>query len=88
MGWVFSEGLQNKFETAVVNEPSVVEPLKFYCNLQINEMTVNELYQYDSLQKLVETLINPQKAHEDFFPLYFLQIPLKLFISKHVSWVR
>ena len=25
-------GLKNEFETAVVNEPSVFEPLKFYCN--------------------------------------------------------
>ena len=34
----FSKGLKNEFETAVVNEPSVDEPLKFYsiCN-QINE---------------------------------------------------
>ena len=28
----FSQGLKNEFETAVVNEPSVFEPLKFYCN--------------------------------------------------------
>ena len=27
----FSCGLKNEFETAVVNEPSVFEPLKFYC---------------------------------------------------------
>ena len=27
----FSKGLKNKFETAVVNEPSVFELLKFYC---------------------------------------------------------
>ena len=27
----FFKGLKNKFETAVVNEPSVFEPLKFYC---------------------------------------------------------
>ena len=27
----FSKGLKNEFETAVVNEPSVFEPLKFYC---------------------------------------------------------
>ena len=27
-----SKGLKNEFETAVVNEPSVFEPLKFYCN--------------------------------------------------------
>ena len=29
--WLFSEGLKNEFETAEVNEPSVFEPLKFYC---------------------------------------------------------
>ena len=28
----FSMGLKNEFETAVVNEPSVFEPLKFYCS--------------------------------------------------------
>ena len=27
----FSKGLKNEFETEVVNEPSVFEPLKFYC---------------------------------------------------------
>ena len=29
----FSKGLENKFETAMVNEPSVFEPPKFYCSL-------------------------------------------------------
>ena len=29
--WDFSQGLKNEFETTVVNEPSVFEPLKFYC---------------------------------------------------------
>ena len=29
--WIFSRGLKNEFETAVVVEPSVFEPLKFYC---------------------------------------------------------
>ena len=28
---IFSKGLKNEFETAMVNEPSVFEPLKFYC---------------------------------------------------------
>ena len=28
---IFSNGLKNKFETAMVNEPSMFEPLKFYC---------------------------------------------------------
>ena len=27
----FSKGLKNEFELATVNEPSVFEPLKFYC---------------------------------------------------------
>ena len=27
-----SKGLKNEFETAVVNEPSMFEPPKFYCN--------------------------------------------------------
>ena len=27
----FSKGIKNEFETAVVNEPSVFGPLKFYC---------------------------------------------------------
>ena len=27
----FTKGFKNEFETAVVNEPSVFEPLKFYC---------------------------------------------------------
>ena len=30
--WDFSKVLKNQFETAVVDKPSVLEPLKFYCN--------------------------------------------------------
>ena len=29
---ICSKGLKNEFETAVVNEPSAFEPLKFYCS--------------------------------------------------------
>ena len=29
---ICSKGLKNEFETAMVNEPSVFEPLKFYCS--------------------------------------------------------
>ena len=32
--WNFSNGLKNEFETAVINDPSVFKPLKFYCLLQ------------------------------------------------------
>ena len=31
---ICSKGLKNEFETAVVNEPSVFEPLKFYCIIE------------------------------------------------------
>ena len=31
---IFSKGLKNEFETGVVNEPSVFEPLKFYCSIK------------------------------------------------------
>ena len=30
---IFFQGLRSEFETAVVNEPSVFEPFKFYCIL-------------------------------------------------------
>ena len=30
---IFFKGLKNEFETAVVNEPSVFEPLNVYCNV-------------------------------------------------------
>ena len=33
---IFSNGLKNEFKIAVVNEPSVFEPLKFYSILPIN----------------------------------------------------
>ena len=36
----FSKGLRNEFETAVVNEPSVFEPLKFYCSIENIERSV------------------------------------------------
>ena len=33
---ICSKGLMNEFETAVVNEPSVFKPLKFYCKFKPN----------------------------------------------------
>ena len=33
---LFSYGLKNEFETAIVNEPSVFEPLKFCCTFQLS----------------------------------------------------
>ena len=37
---IFSKGLKNEFETAVVNEPSVFEPLKFYCIYYLNMLSI------------------------------------------------
>ena len=34
--WDFASGLKIEFETAVVNEPSVFEPLKVYCKSLIH----------------------------------------------------
>ena len=39
----FSKGLKNEFETAVVNEPSVFEPLKFYCISSLGSKFFEEL---------------------------------------------
>ena len=45
---VFSWGLNIEFETAMVNEPSVFEPLKFYCN----DATEQKPYKITPRQKL------------------------------------
>ena len=45
----FSKGLKNNFETAVVNEPSVFEPLKFDCiHFTLYNIPENEQNLYDS----------------------------------------
>ena len=42
---IFSKGLKNEFETAVVNEPSVFEPLKSYCNyLAYSTLVIINIY--------------------------------------------
>ena len=44
----FSKGLENEFETAVVNEPSLFEPLKFYCIMETTEACLNSSYSANS----------------------------------------
>ena len=42
--WIFFKGLKDEFETALVNEPSVFEPLKFYCTYHSSSFTlINEI---------------------------------------------
>ena len=48
---LFSKGLMNEFETAVVNEPSVFEPLKFYCRTTLNSKLVLMIDHNNSLYK-------------------------------------
>ena len=43
---ICSKGLKNEFETAMVNEPSVFEPLKFYCICCIETLTADFTLEY------------------------------------------
>ena len=40
--FVFCYGLKNEFETAVINEPSVFEPLKFYDIFVLNALRMKQ----------------------------------------------
>ena len=46
---ICSKGPKNEFETAVVNEPSVFEPLKFHCiKITINKPEVKKKFFFAS----------------------------------------
>ena len=51
----FSKGLKYQFETAMVNEPSVFEPLKFYCS-NSNEYTKYTIFS-------IKKEIHPKLSH-------------------------
>ena len=56
----FSKGLKNEFETAVVNEPSVFEPLKFYCIGFLENMDSSWYrYFFDPIYLYIEVAILP-----------------------------
>ena len=48
----FPKGLKIEFETAVVNEPSVFEPLKFYCTCTLNNSYSAQPHTLNSLSNL------------------------------------
>ena len=56
----FSKGLKDELERAVVNEPSVFEPLKFYCIQKILKnivkVTLVEIFPFLFTIKQSETL--------------------------------
>ena len=41
---ICSKGLKKEFETAVVNEPSVFEPLKFHCIVCTHKIRLSERF--------------------------------------------
>ena len=45
---ISSKGLKEEFETAVVNEPSVFEPFKFYCIFQQTLQVFSNKYVFSS----------------------------------------
>ena len=54
---IFSKGLWSEFETAVVNEPSVFEPLKFYCKWKHHDLTnILCIYGANLLYMLIDTI--------------------------------
>ena len=57
----FPKGLKNEFETAVVNEPSVFEPLKFYCSreyLSLKKSAKIKFRQYLRFYRLTDAQLN------------------------------
>ena len=57
----FSKGLNNEFETAMVNEPSVFERLKFYCSLT---------NKYENIKRHYRTREYYEKKIEKYMPFY------------------
>ena len=74
----FSKGLKNEFERAVVNEPSVFEPLKFYCNYIFQkEHTLASFYRLSKKQYL-------QHKNSKHFPIFSFVVPLNILRKKDV----
>ena len=63
----FSKGLKNEFETAVVNEPSVFEPLKFYCIGSLESLSISSTGGRTALQLFHTTLISVDLAQYEIF---------------------
>ena len=54
----FSKDLKNEFETAVENEPSVFEPLKFYCNCKlISLLAIKHMMKIPHLNHINDTCL-------------------------------
>ena len=59
---IFSKELKNEFETAVVNEPSVFQPLKFYCSKDRIGLAVSDILKSQSKVYAEIMLVLPWKT--------------------------
>ena len=66
---ICSKGLKNEFEAAVVNEPTVFEPLKFYCILIIFDIIII-IVVVDTV--ILTAIINLIVHTESLFTEYYL----------------
>ena len=70
----FSKGLKNEFERAVVNEPSVFEPLTFYCIMILDLVLIrcmSLIYFLRGLEKFPQMgNITCFELNEKFNPMY------------------
>ena len=89
----FSKGLKNEFETAVVNEPPVFEPLKFYCSLnkmiqllvrirspfkQFGVSVGSETFRY---LKIIKKINNESHFYRHWLLLFLLKINFSRYLS-------
>ena len=57
---IFSKGLKNKFETAMVNEPLAFEPLKFYCINTVQIVCIGTDRSQQTVQTKIRLLLKKQ----------------------------
>ena len=75
---LFSKGLETEFETAVVNELSVYEPLKFYCT------TVSSTYRLVIVSiHIVYLMLKTGSVHIQQDNLDVFSIPLSKTVKKN-----
>ena len=82
------KGPKNEFETAVVNEPSVFEPLKFYCIFLSEKFCCQNLIK--SI-KVINMTGHSSKSNKPHMFLHFMNfyIPLQnLFVCRYVQVPR
>ena len=78
----FLLGVKNEFEIAVVNEPSVFEPLKFYCMI-LNTCFYSAISLYKELKKCYNTALSLfifKKSYDDSST--FMVLPSRHMTSK------